>query len=163
VRDAAVVLPAPPPALLQDEYYKVENTDEGRYDWQKFQEIKDPNCWKEEGDRVSSFWFIFCAKVKEHWIAFSEFGSQSSNSSKTVEPPSPHTPPLLPPTPEKIDTSSAGSSGDDNGIMLPLRKTSQYTNILLHREVWMRVRHLPSSWTIVIHLLYPNTEPSMMI
>ena len=38
---------------------------EGRYDWQKCKDSKDPDCWKDEGVRVHSYW-------RDFWQGFRE-------------------------------------------------------------------------------------------
>jgi len=43
------------------------NDEKGRYDWQKCKDSKDPNCWKEEGERVHGFWSDFNNRMKNWW------------------------------------------------------------------------------------------------
>ncbi|KAG7360150.1 hypothetical protein IV203_035249 [Nitzschia inconspicua] len=43
---------------------------EGRYDWQKCKASNDPDCWKNEGDRVGGYWHNFGLRMMSFWENF---------------------------------------------------------------------------------------------
>ena len=43
---------------------------EGRYDWQKCKDSNDPDCWKNEGERVGGYWHNFGQRTKTFWMNF---------------------------------------------------------------------------------------------
>lgn len=43
---------------------------EGRYNWQKCKDSDDPNCWKNEGERVGGYWKNFGQRMKTYWMGF---------------------------------------------------------------------------------------------
>ena len=43
---------------------------EGRYNWQKCKDSNDPNCWKNEGERVGGYWKNFGQRMKMYWMGF---------------------------------------------------------------------------------------------
>lgn len=49
---------------------KPDYNGEGRYDWQKCKASNDPNCWKNEGERVGGYWENFGQRMKSYWMGF---------------------------------------------------------------------------------------------
>jgi hypothetical protein len=64
---------------------------EGRYDWQKCKTSNDPDCWKNEGERVGGYWHNFGLRMKTFWMNFrtaiKDFFTGSKGASNTDASP----------------------------------------------------------------------------
>lgn len=63
---------------------------EGRYDWQKCKASNDPDCWKNEGERVGGYWHNFGLRMQTFWSNFRKsihdfFAGTSATTNEAVE------------------------------------------------------------------------------
>ena len=61
------------PSTQPMEPERPQSTSEGDYDWKKCKESSDPNCWKNEGERVGGYWQNFGQKMKAWGQAMHSF------------------------------------------------------------------------------------------
>jgi hypothetical protein len=119
-----------PTALRQDigDVPKPDYNGEGRYDWQKCKESKDPDCWKEEGKRVGSYWESFRDRIKGFFQRL--FGKKTVEETEAPAPepeapepeapaeeplPEPEGPPgAEPPVPKHKHVTAAPVEPDDS-------------------------------------------------
>lgn len=80
---------ASPSDMQQQQQPEADYNGEGRYDWQKCKASNDPDCWKNEGERVGGYWHNFGLRMQTFWKNFGSSihnffaGSGNSSSSKS--------------------------------------------------------------------------------
>lgn len=73
---------SPNASLLEADSMPDPSDKQGQYDWKKCKESGDPNCWKEEGERVGNWWHNFGQRMKSHWANL--FGKKDNVAEETT-------------------------------------------------------------------------------